>query len=75
MSTATQKKHDEERRRASPAVKSLEQAKAAEAKSPKDALDRGLEDTFPASDPVSSTSTSVPAGRADKEAANKNRRR
>jgi hypothetical protein len=28
-------------------------------------LDKGLEDTFPASDPVSHTITSVPAGRTD----------
>ena len=76
MSTAKQKKQDEERRRTSPAVKSLEKAMAAEATSSKDkdALDKGLEDTFPASDPVSSTTTSVPAGRADKEAIDKNRR-
>ncbi|MDL2410766.1 hypothetical protein PY650_35520 [Rhizobium calliandrae] len=74
MSTARQKKQDGERRRLSPAVKSLEQAKASEATNAKDALDKGLEDTFPASDPVSSTTTSVPTGRADKEAADKNRR-
>ena len=32
-------------------------------------LDRALEDTFPASDPVSHTITSVPAGRTDKKEA------
>lgn len=32
-------------------------------------LDRALEDTFPASDPVSHTITSVPAGRTDKQEA------
>lgn len=35
------------------------------------ALDQGLEDSFPASDPVSMVSTGVPSGRADKNEADK----
>jgi hypothetical protein len=38
---------------------------------PKDALDEGLKETFPGSDPVSVTTTSIPAGRADAEEASK----
>jgi hypothetical protein len=34
-------------------------------------LDTGLEDTFPASDPVSMTSTGIPAGRADTDEASR----
>lgn len=50
----------------SPAVQSMlnEQASQREA-SRKGTLDKGLEDTFPASDPVSATHTAVPAGRTD----------
>lgn len=54
----------------SPAVRSLKREQAARRKNPqKDELDTGLEDTFPASDPVSMTLTAVPAGRTDVEAA------
>ncbi|KAA0689554.1 hypothetical protein DTW90_31070 [Neorhizobium sp. P12A] len=42
----------------SPAVQSLQKDKA----SPDKQLDRGLEDTFPASDPVSATTTIKPGG-------------
>lgn len=50
----------------SPAVQAyrLEQARQRE-RDEKDDLDKGPEDTFPASDPVSHTITSVPTGRAD----------
>ncbi|TCL66317.1 hypothetical protein [Rhizobium sp. BK251] len=52
--------------RKSPAVQSMlkEQAQQRDA-AEKSTLDRGLEDTFPASDPVAATNTAVPAGRAD----------
>ncbi|MCV9966813.1 hypothetical protein OIU34_33700 [Pararhizobium sp. BT-229] len=54
----------------SPAVESLKQGQARErGRSSKDELDKGLEDTFPASDPVSVTSTSIPSGRTDAEMA------
>lgn len=50
----------------SPAVLSLEleQSRRSEVGTD-DQLDRALEDTFPASDPVSHTSSSIPTGRAD----------
>ncbi len=44
----------------SPAVKSLEREKQKHAEMNEEELEEGLEDTFPASDPVSVTSTSVP---------------
>lgn len=51
---------------ASPAVQSVLKEKAAQRRhAGKSALDRGLEDTFPASDPVSATHTAVSAGRTD----------
>ncbi|AVC49475.1 hypothetical protein RLV_4321 [Rhizobium leguminosarum bv. viciae] len=37
-------------------------------------LDKAIEDTFPASDPVSATHTSIPAGRSDVEAAERVKR-
>jgi hypothetical protein len=48
----------------SPAVKSLEreQAKQDRASDREQELEEGLEDTFPASDPVSVTSTAHPGG-------------
>ncbi|AXV18359.1 hypothetical protein CYG48_21750 (plasmid) [Neorhizobium sp. SOG26] len=47
----------------SPAVVALEQEQAAQNRQPADAeLDKGLKDTFPASDPVSTTRTSIPTG-------------
>lgn len=50
----------------SPAVRSLEREKREQAAKPEDVveqeLEEGLEDTFPASDPVSVTSTSHPGG-------------
>jgi ElaB/YqjD/DUF883 family membrane-anchored ribosome-binding protein len=54
----------------SPAVQSMlkEQARQRE-NARKGGLDKGLEDTFPASDPVSATTTSIPAGRTDTEEA------
>ncbi|CAN7620763.1 hypothetical protein [Neorhizobium sp. LjRoot104] len=58
----------------SPAVVALEKERAGQQAQNSDALEAGLEGTFPASDPVSSTVTSIPAGTtvppsADKEAA------
>lgn len=53
----------------SPAVESLRKEKR---KRPaKSDLDEGLKETFPGSDPVSVTSTSIPTGRADKKEASK----
>lgn len=50
----------------SPAVVSMEREQANQrARQAKGDLDTGLEDTFPASDPVSMTSTGIPAGRTD----------
>ncbi|TCQ28194.1 hypothetical protein C8J33_101828 [Rhizobium sp. PP-CC-3G-465] len=46
----------------SPAVQSVRQEKASG--EGKDALEEGLEDTFPASDPVSVTETAIPGGRS-----------
>ncbi|TIR26703.1 MAG: hypothetical protein E5X34_03460 [Mesorhizobium sp.] len=45
-----------------PAVRSLEHEKHREVE--EEELEEGLEDTFPASDPVSITSTSIPGGPA-----------
>lgn len=54
----------------SPAVRSMEMEQARQRRrNGNDALDKGLEDTFPASDPVSHTVTSIPAGRADADEA------
>ncbi|MEZ2126186.1 MULTISPECIES: hypothetical protein [unclassified Sinorhizobium] len=54
----------------SPAVQSMKREQAARSNRPsKDELDKGLEDTFPASDPVSMTHTAIPSGRADARAA------
>jgi hypothetical protein len=54
----------------SPAVESMEQEQARQrADDTKGDLEGALEDTFPASDPVSMTITSVPAGRTDTEEA------
>jgi len=54
----------------SPAVRSMleEQAKQRES-TRKGEPDNGLEDTFPAPDPVSATTTSIPAGRTDPDQA------
>jgi len=49
----------------SPAVKSLEREKRTQKRKADDReeeLDEGLEDSFPASDPVSVTSSSIPGG-------------
>lgn len=60
----------------SPAVKSMEQEQAASRKQDrKGELDKGLEDTFPASDPVSTTVTTVSSGRADTEEAERVKRK
>ncbi len=54
----------------SPAVESMKREQARQRrKGSKGELDKGLEDTFPASDPVSITRTSIPAGRTDHEEA------
>lgn len=54
----------------SPAVESMKREQARQRrKGKKGELDKGLEDTFPASDPVSITRTSIPAGRTDHEEA------
>ncbi len=53
-------------RKKSPAVQAYEDEKARQRdRKTDDDLNRGLEDTFPASDPISMTRTSVPAGRID----------
>lgn len=50
----------------SPAVQSMLEEQARQRDSArKGDLDKGLEDTFPASDPVAMTNTTIPAGRAD----------
>ncbi|GMB79848.1 hypothetical protein NN6n1_06300 [Shinella zoogloeoides] len=54
----------------SPAVESLKQEQR-KRRTKKDDLDEGLKETFPGSDPVSVTTTSIPAGRTDKEEASK----
>ncbi|TQN59157.1 hypothetical protein FLX27_23570 [Agrobacterium tumefaciens] len=52
--------------KSSPAVQAYELEKARQREEEeKGDLDKGLEDTFPASDPVSHTITSVPGGRND----------
>ncbi len=54
----------------SPAVRSMEMEQARQRRrDAKGALDTALEDTFPASDPVSHTVMSIPAGRADTDEA------
>lgn len=55
-----------------PAAQSLKQEQAEQRKrADKGELDTGLEDSFPASDPVSVTSSSIPTGRVDVDAAEK----
>ena len=56
----------------SPAVQSILKEQASQRAAPaKDALDKGLEDSFPASDPVSVTLSAVPAGRTDADEADR----
>ncbi|MCV9966008.1 hypothetical protein OIU34_29490 [Pararhizobium sp. BT-229] len=56
----------------SPAVLSLKSARAAHDKiTLEEELEEGLEGTFPASDPVSATVSSIPSGRTDPEQAKK----
>ncbi|WP_275785488.1 hypothetical protein [Pararhizobium gei] len=56
----------------SPAAASLRSARASEDSSTlEDQLNEGLEGTFPASDPVATTTSTIPSGRTDKEAAQK----
>lgn len=56
----------------SPAVVSLRSARSAgDAGTLEEQLDEGLESSFPASDPVSVTGSSIPSGRADAEEASK----
>jgi ElaB/YqjD/DUF883 family membrane-anchored ribosome-binding protein len=56
----------------SPAVRSMEIEQAAQReRASKGDLDTGLVDTFPASDPVSMTSTAVPSGRIDGDEADR----
>ena len=56
----------------SPAVVSMEREQAKQQRRAATGdLDTGLEDTFPASDPVSMTRTSVPTGRTDTDEANR----
>lgn len=55
----------------SPAVQSLKQERDRQRGRVAAAdLDKGLENTFPASDPVSMTTTGIPSGRTDAEQAN-----
>jgi len=54
----------------SPAVQSMRKEQAQQRRrARKGELEAGLEDTFPASDPVSVTHTAIPAGRTDVESA------
>lgn len=56
----------------SPAARSMEIEQASQReRASKGDLDTGLEDTFPASDPVSITSTAVPSGRVDGDEADR----
>ena len=56
----------------SPAVISLRSARAAhDTATLEEELDEGLESSFPASDPVSATVSSIPSGRADTEESKK----
>ncbi|CAN7438919.1 hypothetical protein LJR098_004070 [Rhizobium sp. LjRoot98] len=56
----------------SPAVMSLRSARAAgDTGTLEEQLDEGLESSFPASDPVSVTTSTIPSGRADTEEAKK----
>lgn len=58
--------------RKSPAAESMKQEQAEQRKkAAKGHLEKGLEDTFPASDPVSTTSTGIPSGRTDVDEANR----
>jgi hypothetical protein len=60
----------------SPAVRSMEIEQAAQRKRAlKGDLETGLEATFPASDPVSATHTTVPSGRTDTDAADRVRQK
>ncbi|OLP59905.1 hypothetical protein BJF93_09895 [Xaviernesmea oryzae] len=56
---------DQNSPKASPAVESLRKEQM-QAKTSGDELQKGLEDTFPASDPVSVTNSTTPTGRTDK---------
>lgn len=56
---------DEDAEGGSPAVASLNKEQSQDNAQSSDELEEGLEDTFPASDPVSATSTAV-SGRAGK---------
>ncbi|MBD9453931.1 hypothetical protein IB244_20650 [Rhizobium sp. RHZ02] len=54
----------------SPAVKSMQKEQSEQRRRARQGgLDQGLEDSFPASDPVSATTTGVPTGRTDPEVA------
>ncbi|EPE95138.1 hypothetical protein [Rhizobium grahamii] len=56
----------------SPAVQSMRKEQAEQRRrARKGELEAGLEDTFPASDPVSVTHTAIPAGRTDTESADR----
>ena len=59
----------------SPAVQSMRKEQAEQRnRAQKGELDKAIEDTFPASDPVSATHTSIPSGRSDVEAAERVKR-
>lgn len=49
----------------SPAVRSWEIEQASQRQLPENALDNGLKETFPASDPISGTTTTIAEGRVD----------
>ncbi|WP_412178897.1 hypothetical protein [Rhizobium sp. TRM96647] len=51
--------------KASPAVKSMRKEQAEQKRRPPGELEQGLEHTFPASDPVSVTRSSIPTGQVD----------
>ncbi len=60
--------HKDDSDRKSPAVDSLRKERASKkAGTPDDDLEKGLEESFPASDPVSATVSTIPSGRTDTE--------
>lgn len=66
MSDSRETQADQKHQDQSPAVQSLKQEKArTKTLSPDEELEKGLEESFPASDPVSVTSPSVSTGRVD----------
>jgi len=66
MTDSREVQADQKRQAQSPAVQSLKQEhEKAKTLSPDQELEKGLKDSFPASDPISVTSPSVTTGRVD----------